>query len=73
MDVDSFGHFAPDCSSWGVPSRGTSLRNYINAAGNIGNSWVKGANVQVSRNLSSYIRYCLKTYAGIYLTRDFDL
>lgn len=56
MDVDSFGHFAPDCSSWGIPSRGTSLRNFINAAGNVCNSWVKGANLQVSRNLSSYIR-----------------
>ena len=45
-----------DCSSWGIPSRGTSLRNFINAAGNVCNSWVKGANLQVSRNLSSYIR-----------------
>eukprot|EP00438_Fugacium_kawagutii_P035911 Skav206068 [mRNA] locus=scaffold288:586129:593113:- [translate_table: standard] len=49
MPVDALLHMAPDCSSWGIPSRGTSQRNFINVAGNVFNSWVRGANMQVSR------------------------
>ena len=28
-----FTLFAPDCSSWGIPARGTSMRSFINAEG----------------------------------------
>ena len=52
MDENAMGHLAPDCSSWGVPSRGTSWRTYVNFAGNIFLPWVRGANLQVSRFLS---------------------
>lgn len=52
MPMGSFGHFAPDCSSWGVPSRGTSWRTYLNASGNVMNGWVQSGNLQVSRSLS---------------------
>ncbi|CAK9081550.1 unnamed protein product [Durusdinium trenchii] len=49
MDANALGHCAPDCSSWGIPSRGTSLRNFINVAGNMFLPWIQGANMQVSR------------------------
>lgn len=52
MDANALGHCAPDCSSWGIPSRGTSLRNFINVAGNMFLPWIQGANMQVSRWLS---------------------
>ena len=50
---DSLFMAAPDCSSWGVPSRGTSMRNFINAAGNVFLDWVKSSNCMMSR-FSSY-------------------
>ena len=59
MPVDSLVHFAPDCSSWGVPSRGSSLRNYINVNGNVFSQWVRGANQQISRTLSLSIALIL--------------
>ena len=40
-----------DCSSWTVPARGTSMRNYINAHGNIFLRWVRSSNSMVSRKL----------------------
>ena len=52
MPLGSFVHMAPDCSSWGVPSRGTSWRTSLNVAGNILNGWVRDSNIQVSRPLS---------------------
>ena len=51
MPVDSLGHFAPDCSSWGMPARGTSLRSFLNWQGNVHLAWVQRANQQVARNL----------------------
>lgn len=43
---------APDCSSWGVPARGTSKRNYINANGDLRLEWVSKSNTMVSRKLA---------------------
>lgn len=39
----------PDCGSWGVPNRGTSLRNWINAWGAMHLSHVDAANISISR------------------------
>ena len=68
MPVDSLGHLAPDCSSWGIPSRGTSLRNFVNVAGNVFLPWVQGANQMVSRNLgiaySEIDRYLYSPHGG---------
>lgn len=41
----------PDCSSWGVPARGTSLRSPINCYGNLFLDWVRRSNCMVSRTL----------------------
>ena len=43
--------FAPDCSSWGTPARGSSYRSYINAEGLESYDFVKRGNVMVSRPL----------------------
>lgn len=40
-----------DCSSWTVPARGTSMRNFINPNGNLFLQWVRKSNCMVSRNL----------------------
>ena len=41
----------PDCSSWGVPARGTSMRNFVNIEGNLFLAWVRGSSTMVSRFL----------------------
>ena len=38
----------PDCSSWGVPSRGTTFRNSLNTSG-VGHPFVEGGNCMMSR------------------------
>lgn len=43
--------FAPDCSSWGLPCRGTSMRSFINPEGFESYQFVANANCMVSRNL----------------------
>ena len=45
-------HFAPDCSSWGVPCRHTSGRSVINPHGHTGYSFVSSANRMVARTFS---------------------
>ncbi|CAJ1402925.1 unnamed protein product [Effrenium voratum] len=49
MGANSCVLFAPDCSSWGIPARGTSLRSEINFGGNRALKWIQGANKMVSR------------------------
>ena len=41
----------PDCSSWGLPARGTSQRNYMNSLGAVHLKWVSDSNVTISRKL----------------------
>ena len=53
MPAESLVHFAPDCSSWGIPARSTSIRNYVNPAGNVFLPWIRGANLMVSRILGT--------------------
>lgn len=56
-----FTLFAPDCSSWGIPARGTSMRSFINAEGHTAYEFVSKGNLMVSRKLS--ITYVLKLAA----------
>ena len=55
MPVNSLALFAPDCSSWGIPARGSSKRSYINSAGNLFSEWVRSANTMVARSLGFVI------------------
>ena len=48
-------HWAPDCGSWGIPGRGTSMRSFINPEGYTEYEFVRRANVMVSRILRSNI------------------
>lgn len=41
--------FAPVCSSWTRISRGTSWRTFINPFGDLSSSWVRDANLMMSR------------------------
>ena len=41
---------APDCSSWGMPARYTSMRSYINAGGSLDRDFVQRGNCMVSRS-----------------------
>ena len=43
--------WAPVCSSWGIPCRGTSMRSEINPCGYEGYNFVASANLMVARNL----------------------
>ena len=42
----------PDCSSWGLPARSTSMRNFANSYGAMHLGFVFEANMTVSRSLS---------------------
>ena len=39
----------PDCSSWGMPNRGTSRRNYMNVWGAMHLDHVTAGNMTISR------------------------
>ena len=58
---DSFNMIGPDCSSWGVTARGTSMRSLINVRGRMGLPWVADNYCLVSRilgcNSSRYDTY----------------
>lgn len=62
MPVGSLVHLAPDCSSWGIPSRGTSLRNFVNVAGNVFLPWIQGANEMIAKYLSPFVQEVILTY-----------
>ena len=59
---DALNVLGPDCSSWGVPARATSMRSYINAYGRLSNKWVATNNALVSRILG-----CTQPELGEYL------
>ena len=42
----------PCCSSWGIPSRGTSLRSFVNSLGAVHLSFVAESNVTIARPLA---------------------
>ncbi|CAE7315092.1 unnamed protein product [Symbiodinium necroappetens] len=46
---DACNLIGPDCSSWGVPARASSMRSFINAHGRMASSWVNSNNCLVSR------------------------
>ncbi|CAE7424690.1 unnamed protein product [Symbiodinium sp. CCMP2456] len=46
---DGFNLVGPDCSSWGMPARSTSMRSSINPFGRMGISWVSSNYGLVSR------------------------
>ena len=48
---DSFNLIGPDCSSWGVTARGTSMRSFINPRDRMGLAWVAANYCLVSRIL----------------------
>lgn len=52
MHVNSIASMGPDCSSWGLPARGTSLRSLINIHGNVLNGWVQRSSTMISRLLT---------------------
>ena len=54
---------APDCSSWTLISRGTSLRNAVNCFGNLNLSWIRGANLMISRSLCCKVSQGSNTHA----------
>ena len=48
----AFNLMAPVCSSWGVPNRGTSRRDFLNWAGAQHLPYIKDANCMISRSLA---------------------
>ena len=70
MHPNSIGMMGPDCSSWGLPARGSSWRSPINIFGNVFSDWVRRSTSMVSRNLfgkkgeSSTCAYFTTFYSG---------
>ena len=57
----------PDCSSWSICSRFSSMRNFMNVRGNMAKSWVGDGFSMVSRNLgldSSCAGYYICMFLG---------
>ena len=50
---DAMNVFGPDCSSWGMPARATSMRTFLNPNGRLGNRWVASGTMMVARILAS--------------------
>ena len=48
---DALNLIGPDCSSWTIPARGTSLRSFINPYGRMGIDFVGRNNCGISRTL----------------------
>ena len=51
---DALNVVGPDCSSWGVPARSSSMRSYINPYGRLGNAWVTSNTALVGRKLGCH-------------------
>ena len=49
---DALNLFAPDCGSWTVTARGTSMRSVISPSGREALPWVADNNCTVSRSIS---------------------
>ena len=56
MPVNGLLLAAPDCGSWGLPARGTSLRSFINVHGRVGLQWIQNAACMVSRMLCLMVK-----------------
>lgn len=56
MHPDGIACMGPDCSSWGVPARGTSMRSAINIFGNLMSSWVRRSTTMVTRLLPMHLK-----------------
>ena len=56
---ESLTLFAPDCSSWGAPNRGTSMRSILNPSGFTNHRSVAAANCMVSRKLGMQFCTCI--------------
>ena len=48
--------WAPDCGSWGIPCRGTSMRSYINPDGYVAYGFVARANMMILRFLGCLVK-----------------
>ena len=59
--VTSVNLIGPSCSSWGLPNRGTSMRNFINWKGNEQYPYVAAANRMVSRSFG-FMQYYLLVF-----------
>lgn len=63
--VNSFNLIGPACGSWGLPNRGTSMRNFINWRGNEQYAYVAGANRMVSRSFGCSQLPLLVVYVAV--------
>ena len=59
MPVNSLCLAAPDCSSWGIPARGSSHRNFVNSNGQLFYEWVRRSNAMVARKLCYKSHTCV--------------
>lgn len=46
---EALNMIGPECGSWGLPNRGTSLRNYVNVWGAMHLNHVSAANMCMAR------------------------
>ena len=60
---DAFNLIGPDCSSWGLPARSTSMRSSINPFGRMGIAWVSSNYCLVSRPING-VRVIMYTELG---------
>ena len=64
------GLIAPDCRSWGTPSRGTSWRTFINVLGLNGRDFVHCGNLMASRTLGLHAAYMNSSMLHVSLTHS---
>ena len=61
MHPNAIACMGPDCSSWGLPARGSSLRSFANIFGNVFSSWVQRCSTMITRLLAG-INYICHVY-----------